>query len=79
MIYFKENIATFKRIAYEVDSNQEKKIYREQLADYFYRLFLYLNYNLKKKADFYQDQNLKYIFLLNNTHKIKKILFNMPK
>ncbi|RNA04662.1 exocyst complex component 7 [Brachionus plicatilis] len=73
-----KNMANFKRIAYQVESIPEKKVYREQLADYFYRLFLYLNYNLKKKADCYQDQNLKYIFLLNNIHKIKKILSNTP-
>ncbi|CAF0945163.1 unnamed protein product, partial [Brachionus calyciflorus] len=69
-----DNAAVFNRIAYQVEKNVEKKVYRISLAEYFYRLLKYLNLNLKKKAENYQDQNLKCIFLLNNTHKINKLL-----
>ena len=62
----------FTRIAYRENAN-EKLIFRAALAEYFYKLFRWLNLNLKNKAENYEDQNLKWIFLLNNAFKISKL------
>jgi hypothetical protein len=49
------------------------------LAEYFTKLFKWLNLNLKVKAEQYDDQNLKWIFLLNNSYKISKLFIDSNK
>ena len=66
----------FSKIAYR-ETAEEKLAFRTALAEYFYKLFRWLNLNLKNKAEIYEtkyvDPNLKWIFLLNNSFKIAKL------
>ena len=63
----------FKQVAYQINTEMDKKTYRIALSEYFYKLFRWLNLNLKNKAEKYENQNLKWIFLLNNSYKISKL------
>lgn len=63
----------FTQVAYLFESEAEIHNYRIALSEYFYKLFRWLNLNLKNKAENYENQNLKWIFLLNNSYKISKL------
>ena len=73
-----QDAKSFTKITYK-ETAEEKLAFRKALAEYFYKLFRWLNLNLKNKAEIYEskyeDPNLKWIFLLNNSFKISK-LFN---
>jgi len=47
--------------------------YRIALSEYFFKLFRWLNLNLRTKSENYENPNLKWIFLLNNSYKISKL------
>lgn len=63
----------FTQLAYKFHSEAEIQTYRIALTEYFYKLFRWLNLSLKNKAENYENQNLKWIFLLNNSYKISKL------
>jgi len=71
-----QDAKTFTKIAYK-ETSEEQLAFRKALAEYFYKLFRWLNLNLKNKAEIYEskyeDPNLKWIFLLNNSFKISKL------
>lgn len=67
------NDSKFTQIAYQFESAQEIHNYRIALSEYFYKLFRWLNLNLKNKAENYENPHLKWIFLLNNSYKISKL------
>jgi exocyst complex protein 7 len=74
-----QDAKTFSKITYR-ETSEEKLVFRTALAEYFYKLFRWLNLNLKNKAEIYEtkyfDPNLKWIFLLNNSFKISKLFIN---
>lgn len=63
----------FDRIAYFITDPDDRKQCKIALSNYYDKLFNRLRLNLKKKADNYEDQTLKWIFLLNNTYKLSKL------
>ncbi len=65
--------ASFTHLTYQFTADAEIQAFRGALAEYFYKLFRWLNLNLKNKAENYENQNLKWIFLLNNSYKIGKL------
>lgn len=68
------NSSKFTQIAYQNNSETEMANYRIAMSEYFYKLFRWLNLNLKNKAENYENQqNLKWIFLLNNSYRISKL------
>ncbi len=64
----------FNQVAYSASqTDSETHNYRIALSEYFFKLFRWLNLNLRTKSENYENPNLKWIFLLNNAYKISKL------
>ncbi len=67
------NGARFTQVAYQTAAAADMHNYRIALSEYFFKLFRWLNLNLRTKSENYENPNLKWIFLLNNSYKISKL------